>query len=455
MKKILTIVLLLFGLLTIGACDELDKHTVSFVVDNQIYQKISIKEGSYIDILPDNPIKEGYRFVGWLLDDAFFNFENPIESDLTLSAKFVIKYDGSIVISKLYTATKIANNIIELYNNSDEVEDLSAYSLNFYQNGSSTVTKSITLSGIIPANGYFVIAGSNFREDDYLDTIDFTFEEGSLPYNGDDVIELVKGELRADIIGHVGHDLNFSKDLTLIRLGKKEDYQPLDDFNSFNFITYLPDVFEYLKNDEHKIQTLEDLYAGPKLADFYKELPYANGDQGTGGAVKATLQGIADGDTATFNYNNKGNSMSHRYYYINTPEVDGGNVRAEPWGYVASEYNKEHLLKNASTKEIYVQSVPNYALTETYNRNIGLIWINNSLSQFLIVSEGLSDDVPVSFGEIDLLLYWENVPYLTFFTIRRRKSSTKRLGHIRISYKPRWRTSAGLELLLWSKKHKL
>ncbi len=329
---------------------------------------------------------------------------------------------SAVVISKLFTATRTANNVIELYNNSDKDESLSSYKLDFYQNASDEVTATINLNGVIKANSFYVITGANFGITEQKEKVDFIYDEGSLPFNGDDAIVLVKNKTVIDVIGHIGLPLNFSKDLTFIRLGEKSTYIPFKEYDPFNFIPSLPDVFEYIKNDNHEIQTLEDLYKGPRLEDRYLDLPYKDPEidnAGAGGTFLATLQSIADGDTATFrpvdgeDYTGFATGKSIRYYYINTPEVQG-TMDAEPWGYVASRFNKEYQLKEAHTKEIRLQSIPGYALTETYGRNLGLVWINGSLSQFLIVSEGLSDDVPVSYSSIDLLLSYKNVPYLTF-----------------------------------------
>lgn len=364
---------------------------------------------------PTDPTKADNFFVGWYLGEERFDFNQEVNSNLTLTAKWSDgEFSSSVVISKLFTATKIGDNIIELYNNSDIDEDLSLFKLNFYQNGSSEITTTIELEGIIKANSYFVIGGANFSVEKYQDLIDFTYD-GNLPFNGDDAIELFKLDEAIDVVGHIGFPIEFSKGLTLIRLGLKEDFTPSTEYDWFSFISYVADLFQFIKNDKHKVKTLDDLYAGPKLEVQYKLRAYSDGSLGTGGAVRVTsVVSIADGDTATFQYSGKENSMSHRYYYIDTPEVDGGNVTAEPWGYVASKLNKEYILADAQNKEIYVQSVPNYALTETYGRNIGLVWINDNLSQFLTVREGLSTGISSTITDIDRELTSDFVPYIVF-----------------------------------------
>ncbi|MBN2268698.1 MAG: lamin tail domain-containing protein [Acholeplasmataceae bacterium] len=324
---------------------------------------------------------------------------------------------GDLVISKLFESTEQQNNAIELYNISDEDVDLKNYLLNFYNNGSLEISSSISLNGIVKANDYFVIGSSNATDETLKSHIDFAFSEGSMPFNGNDSVELVLKKTVIDYVGLVGSDVDYSKDLTLIRIGNKEEYSPSNIFDPFNFIYYLPDMFQYMKNETHEIKTLEDLLAGPRLEQRYLEMPYVDPSSSTiggGGAVIVSLTGVADGDTAYFTANDGFPGGSVRYFYLNTPEVDGTHVSAEPWGYVASKYNKEYLLANSSEKEIHIQSMRGYALTEGYGRSLGLVWINGFLSQFLIVKEGLTESVGTIYASHDLEMHYKNVPYLTF-----------------------------------------
>jgi len=336
-----------------------------------------------------------------------------------------------LVVSKLFTAGSQRNNVIELYNPSIETIDLAQYSLRFYTNGSADVTAEIPLEGTVQPESYFAIGSSNNSLSEVLAQLDFTYADGSLPYNGNDAFELTYKKTIIDLLGSKGMDVNYSGNVTLIRLGDKADYVPSPTFDSFNFINYLPDLFDYLKNDTYEIKTLDQLYAGPSLDDRYKNASFVDSNNtsiGGGGAVLTTNTGIADGDTAYFAATGQFSGGSVRYFYINTPEVQSPYVNAEPWGYVASKYNKNYILNSPSSKEIYIQSMSGGALREVNGRYLALVWVNGALSQFLTVAEGLSEDVAISFSATDLAMNYKEIPYLTFLQFAEHRAKVNGWG---------------------------
>jgi endonuclease YncB( thermonuclease family) len=323
----------------------------------------------------------------------------------------------TLVISKVITATASRNNIIELYNPTSDTILLMGITLDFYSNGSQEITAQIPLEGTLNGESYFVLGSASNDIEGMLELMDYVHPSGILPYNGNDAFELVFDNRVIDAIGIKGFDIVFSGNKTLIRLGERSEYLPSSTYNQFNFISYLPDQFQYIKNDDHEIKTHEALYDGPRLEERYASYPFVKEgttNAGGGGYVQVTNISIADGDTASFSPSGSFTGGSVRYYYINTPEVDGNYVRAEPWGYVASKYNKEFIMKNPSQSTFYIQSLLGESLKEVNNRSLGLVWVNGQLSQFLIVREGLSEDVSILYSAIDIAMSYKNVPYLFF-----------------------------------------
>jgi hypothetical protein len=348
------------------------------------------------------------------MSESSLSFNSSFSSESTSSE---ITPLPNLVISKLITATASRNNVIELFNPSSITIDLTLVRIDFYGNGSLEVTASLDLTGTIESNDYYVIGGSNSLESGLADLFDFTYQSGSLPFNGNDYFALMYENRPIDVIGYYGFDFDYSKNVTFIRMGEKESYQAATEFDPFNFIRYIPDYFQSIGHDQHLIKTSEQLYAGPQLESRYLSMPYVQAGStttGGGGAVVTTNSSVADGDTAFFTAANGFGGGSVRYYYINTPEVDGAYTSAEPWGYTASKYHKEFIMANKSSSTIHVQSIPGGSLKESNGRNLGLIWVNGQLTQFLIVREGLSEDVSLSFSTQDLLLTDRDVPYLTF-----------------------------------------
>ena len=325
-----------------------------------------------------------------------------------------------LVISKLITGTSSKNNVIELFNPSNVAINASLFTLEFYGNGSLTPTASIPLMNTILSMDYYIIVSANHDETTLVENADVVINTGSLPYNGNDVIELTYQGIASDRIGNIGLDIDYSRSATFIRTGLKEDYEPTLVFNNLKFIRYLPDLYSAIGSDNHQIKTLEQMMEGPRLESRYLSLPFispTSSTQGGGGVVTTTNTSVADGDTASFAAQGQFGGGSIRYVYINTPEVDGNYVSAEPWGYVASKYNKEYLLKDPATLTIQIQSIPDSALKEVNNRSLGLVWINGHLSQFLIVKEGLSEDVSLTPTSSDLLLSYKDIPYLSFLQV--------------------------------------
>lgn len=94
-KKINLIIVFFVMLLSIliVSCDnrETKTYTIRYMVDSDIYLQSEVLDYQYL-VAPTNPVKEGYEFVGWYLDDELYDFESyqTVTSDLVLNAKFEI-----------------------------------------------------------------------------------------------------------------------------------------------------------------------------------------------------------------------------------------------------------------------------------------------------------------------------------------------------------------------------
>lgn len=63
------------------------KYTVTFTLDGVEIYSVQVKKGETLT-LPENPVKAGFRFVGWYDGETEFTAETVVNGNLTLQAKF-------------------------------------------------------------------------------------------------------------------------------------------------------------------------------------------------------------------------------------------------------------------------------------------------------------------------------------------------------------------------------
>lgn len=68
-------------------CEAKETYTVTFKASKSIIDKVEVDNCSLVKI-PDNPVKEGYRFVGWKKGSSLFDLSDKIDSNITLNASF-------------------------------------------------------------------------------------------------------------------------------------------------------------------------------------------------------------------------------------------------------------------------------------------------------------------------------------------------------------------------------
>ena len=153
MKKIFLLILLLIPLLFNVSCnDEENKevitYTVSFVNDD-VLEEVTVKENDKVS-KPVDPVKDGFEFIGWYLNDELFSFESQIVSNITLKAKYeeVIKTYNVLVLFdnneiKFNDITKLS---IDDITKIDGYEYIGLYTDSLYENEfDGNVNSNITL----------------------------------------------------------------------------------------------------------------------------------------------------------------------------------------------------------------------------------------------------------------------------------------------------------------------
>ena len=102
MKKWLIVIFAAFLCLGFVACDEKIDVNINFVVDGTIYETINTSNSEVISI-PQNPVKEGYKFDGWYWDEGEWEkpftanslYDAPLSSDMNVYAKWTEIGDNS------------------------------------------------------------------------------------------------------------------------------------------------------------------------------------------------------------------------------------------------------------------------------------------------------------------------------------------------------------------------
>lgn len=96
MKELrMTAIILLVGVFLLSGCFFSSKHEVTFKTNGGSEVKnTSVKSGNKLDV-PETPTKDGYVFEGWYLNGKEYNFEDEVNEDITLVAKWrKVEVDG-------------------------------------------------------------------------------------------------------------------------------------------------------------------------------------------------------------------------------------------------------------------------------------------------------------------------------------------------------------------------
>ena len=100
-------------------------------ISNQIIEK-----GKVIT-KPSDPVKEGYKFLGWFINDEPYNFDKPVEGNLEITAKWEKAEDNN--------ASSGNNNNTSTNTNTNKTPDEKKYVVSF-NTGGGTVIDSQSIS---------------------------------------------------------------------------------------------------------------------------------------------------------------------------------------------------------------------------------------------------------------------------------------------------------------------
>jgi len=161
--------------------EEIKEYSVKFVVDSE--ETIAkVVEGEKV-AKPQEPVKEGFEFLGWYVGEELFDFEKAVTSDLELVAKFeeVVKYkvtfadeDGNVIEIQYVLEGEAATE--------PEYEKLEGYDY-FWDDSFNKITKDVTITlykeilvfkvTFVAENGNLIeIVQVNYGQDAVLPTYD-------------------------------------------------------------------------------------------------------------------------------------------------------------------------------------------------------------------------------------------------------------------------------------------
>ena len=201
------------------------------------------------------------------------------------------------------------NKALEIYNPADTPLNLTGYSVKVYANGATSVGKTVTLTGTIPAKGTFVLYDTG--------SIQAIKDKGQLAigtgnFNGDDAIALYKDAQLLDVIGKIGErpvgggwgsGLTSTLNKTLVRKASinQGDTDATDAFDpAAQWEGYAQDTVTYLGSHtadggaptDPTDPTDPEVPAGPQLGACAETATFISAVQGTGDVTPKAGQDV-------------------------------------------------------------------------------------------------------------------------------------------------------------------
>ncbi len=145
-------------------------YTVTFNTDGGTkLSSIKVKENDLIT-KPDTPVKEGYNFLGWYLNNKTYNFSTKVTSDITLLAKW-----EKVKTTEETGKDKPVEEEPDKDKTSEKEEEIKTYTVTFNTLGGSKIDSSIVKENekvtkpIDPTKDQYCFLGW------YLDGIEYDF----------------------------------------------------------------------------------------------------------------------------------------------------------------------------------------------------------------------------------------------------------------------------------------
>lgn len=170
---------------------------------------------------------------------VFMNYSTIFVATASAESNDVVAED--LFISE-YIEGSSFNKAIEIYNGTGDTVDLSAYQIELYSNGAADASQSVTLSGTLERGDVFVIAHKSAAAE-ILNVADVQ-DSAVVNFNGDDAFVLKKNETIIDVLGTIGEDSDYAKDVTLVR--QPSVIGPSSSYDDTQWIDYAKDTFAYL-----------------------------------------------------------------------------------------------------------------------------------------------------------------------------------------------------------------
>ncbi|MBD1899508.1 DUF4347 domain-containing protein [Trichocoleus sp. DQ-A3] len=229
-----------------------------------------------------------------------------IETSLVFGGAAIATYT-SVLPSDLFISEYVEgssnNKALEFYNGTGAAINLAAagYAVDFYANGSTSLTLTINLSGIVADKDVFVLAQANAALS-ILGQADQTNNFNGW-YNGDDAVVLRKGATIIDSIGQIGNDpgtewgngLTSTQNNTLRRKSNVTtgDPSPFDPFDpSVQWDGFAQDTFNGLGS-----HTIANTNIAPAIALTVAPVPYTENAAAT--VINSTAT-VTDSDSLNF-----------------------------------------------------------------------------------------------------------------------------------------------------------